>query len=528
MMVKQCVRSAFTLCLALAAGSLLGAQEVSDPLYASIDRWEARGYLEPLYMLRPYSPEVVRSILERVVQVGGRADAETASRYLERYGDLRFEPAGVQRSDARFGGESLEYHGDSGAGFFLSSNLLPGVWAQGTFEVLLIDGGSAVKPVSERSVVDIQQDGSMSFLPTGLSGEAMSILYGLSSSTWFGTEKLWASASYARSSAGPFFGNGTIIGPQVHAAPNWTLNAASGGFRFSGAVFQLTQHAGPGEKYLAYHAYSYAPIDALDFGFFESTVWGGSFKPQYLVPFSLLYYLQSLGINYGDNSLVGLYSTWRPVDGLVAKATVFLDDVGFSDLVAFDLDTKIIGAGQAGLSWAPEAGPVSLVSLDYTAIFPYMYAHLWTHAEDDYTHYGDSFGAALQPNSERWELRARFVPLSSVSIDAVSRLIRHGNASEGIYDGDGTWYDNGWVSGAPTYQEPFITGTSPEYFRFLTQDTIETVFQAGATVSYAGALGRTNLSVAFRYLFEAKWNDGLVPGSNNLYHYMGLDASLSL
>jgi len=426
------------------------------------------------------------------------------------------------------GAITFDYRGETGARLALLSGVLPGIWAQGFFDVVMIDGNSIVKPETERSSVDIQQDSSMSFFPPGISGDVMSLLYGMSSTVWAGSDTLWASAGYARSSAGPFFDNGTVIGPQAHAAPNWTLNLASGGFRFSTALFQLTQHIGPTEKYLAYHAYSYAPVPNIDLGFFESTVWGGTFKPQYLIPFSVFYYLQSLGTNYGDNSLVGLYGTWKPVDGLIAKGTVFFDDVGFSDLVAFDLDTKIIGAAQAGLSYAPQSGVVGLVSLDYTAIFPYMYAHRWTVAEDDYTHYGDSFGAALQPNSDRWELRANLYPAGRLSVQAISRLVRHGNASAGITAGDGTWFDDGWDGGVPTYQEPYVTGTSPEYFRFLSQDVIETTFQAGARVLWKKALGKTQLSLSGRYMLEAVWNEDLVAGSNNLYNYLGLDASWSL
>jgi hypothetical protein len=520
----------FIACLSVVSAGLY-AQGVSDPVYAYVDRWEARGYLEPLYTLRPYSPEVLHAILARVVEVGSQADAASASGFLEAYAGSSFDAGLVQRSDARFGGDvpdGFAFHGETGGRLSLLSGVLPGIWAQGIFDVVMIDGTTAVKPETERNFIDIQQDGSMSFFPPGISGDAMSLLYGLSSNVWLGSESLWGSAGYARSSAGPFFNNGVVVGPQAHAAPNWTLNLSTGSFRFSTALFQLTQHAGASEKYLVHHTYSYAPVSRIDLGFFESTVWGGSFKPQYLIPFSFYYYLQSLGTNYGDNSLVGLYGTWKPVDGLLAKATVFFDDVGFSDLVEFDLDTKIIGAAQAGLSWAPESGIPGLVSLDYTAIFPYMYAHRWTVAEDDYTHYGDSFGAALQPNSDRWELRASLIPVGAVSFELVSRLIRHGNASDGITDGDGTWFDDGWDGGAPTYQEPYETGTSPEYFRFLSQDVIETTFQVGASVSWKKSFGKTALSLSGRYTMEAVWNEDLAAGANGLYHYLGLDASWNL
>lgn len=517
--------------LSSALSSAVFAQTVSDPVYAYIDRWEARGYLEDLYTLRPYSPEIIRGILERVALVGSHIDAEVAQTFLHDYELSSFSPGLIQRSDARIGDGQVAYRAESGAFLDMRSGVLPGIWVQGRLDVLLIDGNTVVKPATERSSLDINSDGSMNFLPAGLSGDPMGLLYGLSTATWFGDASLWGSASYARSSVGPFFKNGVVIGPQAHAAPNWTLSAAFGSWRFSTALYQMTASYGGAEKYMAYHSYSYAVFPGLDLGIFESAVWGGSFKPLYMVPLSMLFYLQSLS-SYGDNSLAGLYASWRLFDGLLAKATVYLDDVGFSDLVAFDLDTKIIGAAQAGLSWAPEAGVLSLASLDYTAIFPYMYAHYWKNtglkAEDDYTHYGDSFGAALQPNSERWELRAKLYPIRELSLDGVIRLIRHGNASEGITSGDGTWFDDGWEDGVPSYQEPFVTGTKPEYFRFLSQDTIETIFQVGATLGWNKDLGRTRLMLSIRYLLEAAWNKDLSPGKNKLYHYCGLEAAWSL
>lgn len=522
---------AFGFALFLAAFWLvvpLAAQSPADPVYAFIDRWEARGYLEPLYTLRPYSPPVIISILERVISQGSEADAELARGFLERYAAPGFDVKAVQRSDARLGVDTFAYRGESGVELELLAQVMPGVWTQGKIDVILQDGLVAVKPETERPCLDIHVDGSMNFMPIGLSGDPMAILYGLSTASWFGNEKLWGSASYARSSVGPFFDNGIVIGPQAHAAPNWSINAAMGPWRFSSAIFQLTTRNDSKSKYLAFHSYSVSPLAGLELGVFESAVWAGAFKPTYMVPLSMMYYLQSMS-RYGDNSLAGLYGSWRPLDGLVAKASVYFDDVGFSDLVKFHFDTKIIGAAQAGLLWAPAAGPLSLASLDYTAVFPYMYAHYHAAGEEDnYTHFGDSIGAALEPNSERWELRARFMPYRGMNVEVLGRLMRHGNASTGITSGDGSWFDDGWLNGQPTYQEPFKPGTVPEYFRFLSQDTIKTSAQLGVSLSVDLAIGRTQLSVAARYLLESVWNYGLVAGNDKLFHYIGLDAAWRL
>ena len=168
---------------------------------------------------------MIIGILERVAEVGSPADAEAAERFLAEYGSSSFDAGLVQRSDARLGGDGFEYRGESGVGLGLLSAVAPGVWAQGVLEVVIVDGYDTVQPATERAELDVHSDSSMNFLPDGLSGDPMGLLYALSSSAWFGRAGLWGSASFARSSVGPFFGNGVVIGPQAKATPNWTMHA---------------------------------------------------------------------------------------------------------------------------------------------------------------------------------------------------------------------------------------------------------------------------------------------------------------
>ena len=166
------------------------AQSVADPVYTYIDRWEAKGYLEPGFIVRPYSPEVMRAILERVAGIGDKADAEAALLFLQRYASASFSVRAVHRSDSRLGRGSIDYRGETGGGIDLVTQVVPGVWTQGVLDVVLLDGNETVKPETERESLDIHDDGSMNFLPAGLSGDPMGVLYGLSSSTWFGSGQI--------------------------------------------------------------------------------------------------------------------------------------------------------------------------------------------------------------------------------------------------------------------------------------------------------------------------------------------------
>ena len=298
-----------------ALGVPAGAQSLGQPVYESIDRWEALGYIDRLYVLRPYSPEELSRILEAVIAAGTPADAAEAQAFMADLGSGGLSLAARHVSGASAGTGGARYAGISSAGLSVAANPADSLWLSGGVDLALQDGRQAVLPYGRRGDFELNDDPSMNFLPAGLSGDAMGLLYALSSNVWFGSASLWGSASYARSSAGPFWNNGIFIGPQASAAPNWTLHASFGPWRYSSALFQLVPK-GPGsyahEKYLAFHSYSFSPAAGLDLGVLETVVWAGTFKPLYLVPLSMLFYMQSLaGTGYGDNSLAGVYEIGR-------------------------------------------------------------------------------------------------------------------------------------------------------------------------------------------------------------------------
>lgn len=525
----------FILALAAAFPAGAGAQSLSHPAYRSLERWEALGYLGPTGLIRPYSPGELMRLLALVAERGAPADAALARSYIDELGRGRLGGRLSYRGDLRLGEDGAGYAGLGLLGIGARANPAPSLWFSAGADLALVDGTRPMLPAGERPAVDLNDDGSMFFLPPGLSGQAMGALYGLESSVWAGGSSLYGRASYARASAGPFWDDGLYIGPQAPAAPSWGLAAAYGSWRYAAALFQLVPRA-PGasfnhEKYLAFHAYSFSPLPGLDLGLVEAAVWAGPFKPLYLVPLSMLFYLQSQsGSGYGDNSLAGAYASWNFANGFLAKAAAYFDDVGVKELLSLELDAKIIGAVQAGLAWAPSGGPLEIASVTYTAVFPYMYAHRpdVKGTQDNYTHHGQPFGADMLPNSDRFEFKARVRPSTRVSLESRLALRRHGNASEGVSDGDGSWFDDGWVGGAPSYQPPFEPGTRPRYFRFLSQAIIETAAQFSLSCSWRPAWLDSRLSLEARYALEYAWNRGLRAGENGNTQYLSLGMALEL
>lgn len=532
--------------LGVATGALAQVHPVNptDAIYRDLDRWEVLGYLPPGYVLRPYSPEVLREALRLVLLRAEGDDRQAAERYLQQLGRPRFSPRVFSHSALRLSSAdgTACCEGGAGAGLWVLNNFVDTLWLSGNAGMQFARSPGSVLPVGENFREDI--------ITTGYNGDATTFFNGLTSALSYGGPNLWTSFSYARSSAGPFFSNGVVLGPQAMAAPNWSLHGSFGPFRISASLLQLMPlepNADGGysslqfNKYLAFHSYSFALGERWDVGAYETVVWAGDFKPLYLVPFSYMYFLQASAA-FADNSQGGLYARWRPLDGFAVKAVAFFDDVQAADIVKLQFDTKIIGALQVGAAWAPLAGPLALLEFDYTAVFPYMYTH-WEDSftpygcdgttcdtewlQNNYTHAGHGLGAALLPNSDRWEIRGRSNLGPDLDLRALARLIRHGNASTGVPgDKGGGYFDDGRVGSDWSYQEPYPSTTTPRYFRFLTQEVLDTAVQLGATLDYDRKLGFCTVTVKLHYLFEYRWNPELVVGQAWANNYFGSDVAL--
>lgn len=500
-------------------GCLAYGQELFDPIYDDIDIWLAKGYCSTTYNIRPYSPELLIALLDEVLQKGDENAKVKAQLYLGKLqrGGLNFE---AFTSQLVLAGAANDYRGVTG----IAGRLLvhPGLhfWGKVHAGGFIVDGQSRFYPYGEGERIDIHEDYSMYFFPPFISGDNAAFLLTLTSYVWYGDKNLWFSAGLGRTSAGPFFDNGIFIGHQARQTANWSINFVAGQLTFSIILMQLTPVNGVSNKYAVYHDYSYAFNEQFSIGLVETVIWGGEFKPQYLVPITAFFYQQSMtgGGLYADNSLAGGYIVWKNLQGLAIRGAAFLDDVGPNEYVKFNFDTKTIAAVQLGVFWAPEFGIVKKISGDYTAVFPYMYTHHFNDREDNYTHMGMSLGAALLPNSDRFEVSLVW---DILNLSTMFRLMRHANASEGVYTGTGDYWDDGWVNGEPTYQQPYPSPTSPQYFRFLSQNVIETIWQI--TIETARLELFHNFFIDIGYSFEYHTNYNLEKGVSAVLHYFSLN-----
>jgi hypothetical protein len=206
---------------------------------------------------------------------------------------------------------------------------------------------------------------------------------------------------------------------------------------------------------------------------------------------------------------------------------MYVDDANFNEFAKFNFDSKFKAAIRAGVIWTPLEQPLlRRVSLDYLAVLPYTYTHdgaggMYGTEPNfiEYTHQGEPIGPTLEPNSDRTTLSVTVRPVRRLDVTLQGRMIRHGNASEGVeglgtYAHDGGYFDDGRFYYFYEVDEDTGTGepreilvdtgslSFQEELRFLNQDNIEHTYQAGIDVSYTIPFSRLRMVLTGGYQFE--------------------------
>jgi len=292
------------------------------------------------------------------------------------------------------------------------------------------------------------------------------------------------------------------------------------------------------EKYLVLHSIEYRPSDRLSFSLLEGVMYGGRFDFTYMQPLSPFMMGQGLS-GFMDNTFLGGMFTVKPKDGVKIDGVLYADDLSFTDILKFKLNTRYRVGGQIAAAYAPKkSGKFTLLSLDYTMITPYTFAHrnddenasLDTVNYQNYLHAGLPFGADLNPNSDRVNIRMKFRPLEDLDFDLVGTLIRHGNICEDVdqtyvreyLSRVNTYYTDGsMLTDATTVNAGRIDQHST---RFLTQDTLQYIWQTGFDVLCRLPILKTYGQVVFKfgYRFECNINSGV---NNPIYTYYNLTGS---
>ncbi|MDR2701617.1 MAG: hypothetical protein LBB72_04220 [Spirochaetaceae bacterium] len=543
----------------LVVASVAQAQLMHDPnsgLYKDIDTWVVRGYIiRMLPMIRPYPLQVLDELLADVVDNGDEQAVQKA---------LRYRDALLIGDGPRNSGPAL-YAADSGNGVLHmgvtgsvegrngDAGFIGGPFADGTLRLKdWLTGSMSVYGFASTNDPDLEYNnvpGSYSPYPDMIRDDvnvsSLLLLHNWTSALAFGTSEMYFQTGLVRSSFGPFYDNGVVIGPQAPKAGHFSLVYRQPKWSFEILWLELiasdtTGHGRFSEKHLVSHVLNFRPIPAIEFAFFEAMVWGPRIEPFYLIPFSVLFFSGAMA-DFGDNSFMGLNFRWFCTPGLQFLTQVYVDDIHFNDFVRFRFNTKLKVAAELGLVWAPKDGPLRSLAADYTAVTPYTYTHVYDlngdydtrypsqgdpplvapHNYQDYSHAGKNLGPDLQPNSDRISLRSVWKILPDLDVGVSAYFTRHGNASENRLkndfmnkeeEHDGSIFDDG-NDDKPNYDSNY------RELRFLTQPIIETKLAGGITINwlFPSRFGEFSLNAA--YTAEYGWNRGLVPDSNSLVHY---------
>ena len=507
--------------------------DLNSRVYRSLDRWQVRGLLDPLPLLRPYPPQLLRASLLEVAAHGTQADKALAAELLAGLGMAGGEPAiralpGLD-SEVRLG--DGEYFSRLAPTLGLRLNPHRLVSAVAEYRLFFLDrtDGPAM-PRGYRSSADWIEDWS----DVEVFGRRVDIRSYLRSDLAIGNDEVFAQAGLGRTSMGPFFDDGPLISDQAPGAARFSFAWRAGPATLEYLFMPITASDDFGrgrypEKYLFTHTLRLHPTDWVELGIIETVIYGERFEPLYFVPLSSLFLNQGL-LGFKDNSLLGVYAVATLSDQVRIPFVVYADDVHFNDIARLDFDTKYKLSANIGVDWYPEFDILEKLSADYLLVTPYMYTH-WdeqTRAPgydlnipnySNYTHLGSSIGPSLEPNSDRLTLDARLAVLAGLDLGLRFRHIRHGNASEGlgVPNGDGTIFDPGYINNTPTFQDET---------RFLTQEVLERVTQVGFDLDYRlpfTSFGSVVLNGG--YLFEHTQNADLVEGEQVSRHLVNLGLS---
>ncbi|MDR0600244.1 MAG: hypothetical protein LBG84_09245 [Treponema sp.] len=517
----------------------------NDPLYKDLDWWAVRGYLtQALPMVRPYPAQLLDELLEEAAGRAAEAGDEAAALRARRYRDAIAPGSRALHAGARAGAAGLDGDADPLLALFAEGTPRLRDWLAGSFA--FAGYGSTKSPAFVHQTPGIYGP-QADLIPDDSGVGAVELLPHWTSALTVGTGDFYFQAGLIRSSLGPLYDNGVIVGPQASRAGHFSLVYRRPKWTFEALWLELVAADTTGQgrypnKHMVTHIYSFRPIQALEVSFFESVVWGGRFEPLYLLPFSWLMASQAMA-DFGDNSLMGFLVRWSFIRNAQFLTQVYVDDIHFNDIMRFQFDTKYKFAAELGLVWAPERGPLRSLAGDYTIVFPYMYTHMYDldpatygtrypsqtgyggpHPNyQDYSHAGKNLGPDLEPNSDRISLRSTWNTLPSLDISLSAYLIRHGNASQNridqdMMDGayhDGSIFDDG-NDDKPDYDNNYRS------VRFLTQSVLETRLAGGIELSWRLPLRFGDVTLQAGYVAEYGWNRGLVRGNDGLVNYWSL------
>ncbi len=478
------------LCLFLGLCALCSFAQVSvnadDEFYTLARNWELKGYVKDLPQVRPYPLNLIREILEKVIDCGNKQDGSFALDQYERifkntnkfivdgryYSKSVSDSKGTEDNSVEPGCENV-----SGITFEL------GVAGDHAFNEMVSVGYDLEQYVETKDYSDLvaYKEGKpfdSVFDPATIGGASMYQDWNMNLS--YGHPGIYILGGISKTGFGPYINDGIALNDTAYHNGNIIFNVNREKFTFVQMMASLGASSNLGNtseltdgKFLAFHSIRYHFNKYIDFSYYENIIFGPKFNWILALPVP---YMPAQNIGGASNNLqMGLLFEVKPVPGVKWATDIFVDDFDINRIVKIDLDCKIRVAGQTGIIFAPNNSVCQNMSLYYTCILPYVYSH-WEYNEgtnniisgtqynyQNYLNAGHAIGTNLDPNSDRVVFNAVFRPSNNLKLTVSNAFTRHANSAEAFGYDDASLYV---ISKNGTY----ITDGSASAHQMFTQD----------------------------------------------------------
>lgn len=547
-MKKIFLAFAFLFCAMFAFSQ--AAVDTNDSFYPEAQRWELLGLTDTLPLLRPYPLYVIERVLNDVIANGSEADAELAKSEYERifskpygfsaYGKGIYKKSSAdekENSTAKDVTGELAIGGDARFHKYVSLGYKIGLYGETKdFE--------DYSPMYTNKLADSIYD-TVDINP-------FTAYWDWNVNLTVGTETLYGTAGLNRIGFGPLYGEGLALNDTGYHSANFLFNYSSKNWSFTslyetiGTTRNIPKLDDDGEdgldlndgKHLAFHAIRWNAFKKFNVTYYENVVFGPNTNISYFIPAPYMA-LQNIG-GAQDNLQMGLLFEVKPFAGFNWATDFFADDIDLPEAMKFNFDSKLHFGFQTGVIYSPKNNILDKISLNYTAIMPYTYAH-WEYDDDNsaefsgktwnyqnYTNAGINIGSTLDPDSDRISFNARLRPTKKLILDLTAGFTRHANYAEDFSDEEAARYlaaeknkysTDGTLSMVQMFESSEDHGehvpSAWDRLGFMTSDHKMYVVQAGLNGEYELAKTKYGkMSLTFGYTFEYIKNAGV---NRNVY-----------
>jgi len=519
-----------------------------DVFYKEAQNWELKGLTGTLPQVRPYPVNTIKKILEDVINSGKKQDAELALEEWERIFNKSYHfyaeaAANVKTDKSTYADDSKDDYTEKGGTFEVG---LAGDYQFNDKVSITFDLGMYFEKGTYEDYVPYKANkpADSIFDPSAIG--PMNLYLDWNTKIAYGTPDIYITGGVSKTGFGPFIGDGLALNDTAYHSNNLVFNVTRENWSYA-QVFEAigaTNNYGDATpiadgKFLAFHSLSYNFNKYITIGYYENVIFGPNFNWAFILPAPYMT-VQNIG-GASNNLQMGILFEVKPMPGVKWSSDVFVDDFDVNEVVKFHLDSKIRVAGQSGIIFAPSDSACTDMSLYYTCILPYVYAH-WEYntgtdnvisgTQYNYQNYlnsGRNIGCNLDPNSDRVTFNVNFRPAKFFKLGVNTAFIRHANSAEAFDEKDrgiymlaekGRYTTDGSANMHQMYTDQNkSTGQhisqAWDCLGFMTSDHKMYVCQTGLNGELMGPkTKRGQLSFKFGYTFEWVHNAGV---NRNIY-----------